>query len=106
MYEFAKKIEALKIMGGVMEGKTIDSSMVKRLSSIPSREVLLAKFMGSVQAPITGFVGTLHGVVAAFARVVKGYADQQASSAPAPVVVAEETPAPVASTPAAVPTAA
>ncbi|MFA5842096.1 MAG: 50S ribosomal protein L10 [Candidatus Gracilibacteria bacterium] len=112
MHEFAKKIEALKIMGGVMEGKTIDASMVKRLSSIPSREVLLAKFMGSALSPVTGFVGTLHGVVSAFARVVKAYADQQASSAPAPVekaaepvAAAEETPAPVAEVPAEAPSA-
>lgn len=112
MYEFAKKIEALKITGGVMEGKTIDASVVKQLSTIPPREVLLAQFMRCALSPVTGFVGTLHGVVSAFTRVVKAYADQQASSASAPVVaevpaekaaepvaVAEEAPAPVVVTP-------
>ena len=47
MAEFAKKFEAIQLMGGVMEGRVIDAKMVNQLASIPSREVLLAKFMGS-----------------------------------------------------------
>lgn len=103
MHEFAKKFEAIKLVGGLMDGKLMDAAMVNQLATIPSRDVLLAKLLGSMQAPLSGFVRTLNGVVAAFVRVTDAYREQKAEGAPAPEVVSkpiptetEEAPAPEA----------
>lgn len=49
--EFAKQFEALKIRGGLLDGKLITAQDVQRLAALPSREELLAKMLGSMQAP-------------------------------------------------------
>lgn len=58
---FAKTHEAMKVLGGFLEGKFIDSQSVKTFAALPSREQLLAKIVGSIQAPISGFVNVLVG---------------------------------------------
>lgn len=98
MAEFAKKFPGLTIKGGIMEGKVIDMAMVNLLASIPSRDVLLAKFMGSAMSPVSGFVGILgNGLVGGFVRVLNAYQEQRASGEPV------ATPAPVAEAPAPAP---
>ena len=51
--EFAKTAPALEIKGGVVEGVYYDEKGMAQISSIPSREVLLGKLLGSIQSPIT-----------------------------------------------------
>lgn len=55
------KLQALEVKAGLVEGKVIDAESVKALSSLPPREVLIAKALGSMQAPIAGFVNVLSG---------------------------------------------
>ena len=57
--KFAKENTTLTIGGGILENKFILADMVKRLASLPSKEVMLAKLVGTMQAPISGFVGAL-----------------------------------------------
>ena len=54
--DFIKETEKTEIKAGVLEGKVVDVAAVKALASLPSREVL-----GSMNAPITGFVTALSG---------------------------------------------
>ena len=61
MAEFAKKYEKLEIKAGVVEGKAIDAKGVAALADLPSKEVLVARVLGSLNAPITGFVNVLNG---------------------------------------------
>jgi large subunit ribosomal protein L10 len=61
MAEFAKDRETIQIVGGILEGKFVGTDAIKQLSKLPSREVLLAKLVGSLQAPISGFVNVLAG---------------------------------------------
>ncbi|MDQ6996414.1 MAG: 50S ribosomal protein L10 [Mariprofundus sp.] len=75
--DFAKKHEALDVKGGVLDGKMVDVSGVKALASLPSREVLLAKMLGSMQSPISGFVRTLAEVPASFVRTLAAIRDQK-----------------------------
>jgi large subunit ribosomal protein L10 len=75
--EFAKKFDALSIMGGFMEGKAITAEVVIQLASIPSRDVLLAQMMGSMMSPLTGFVGIGNGVTGGFVRVLNAYREQR-----------------------------
>jgi len=75
--DFAKANEALEIKGGVLDGKLIDEQGIKALASLPSREVLLAKLLGSMNSPITGFVRTLSEVPASFVRTLAAIRDQK-----------------------------
>ncbi len=59
--EFIKENRIMEIKGGLVEGKVIDAEGVKALANLPSREVLLARLLGSMQSPITGFVTVLQG---------------------------------------------
>lgn len=60
-YQFSKKNDKLKILGGFFENKAIALEDVINLASIPSREELLAKVVGSISSPISGFVNALQG---------------------------------------------
>ena len=63
--KFAKTAEALEIKGGVVDGVYYDAAGIGQIASIPSREVLLSKLLGSMQSPITNF-----------ARVIKQIAEK------------------------------
>jgi len=60
VFNFAKDHESLEIIGGILEGKSIDASNVKSLAQMPSREELIAKMIGSMNAPVSNFVGVMH----------------------------------------------
>jgi len=75
--DFAKSNEALKILGGVLDGKRLGEADVKALASLPSREVLLSRLLGSMQSPLSGFVRTLNEVPASFARTLAAIRDQK-----------------------------
>ena len=77
--EFAKTAPNLEIKAGVVEGTFYDADGMKAISSIPSREVLLSKLLGSLQSPITNL-----------ARVLNQIAEKGGADAAAP---AEEAPA-------------
>ena len=68
--EFAKTAPALEIKGGVVEGAYYDAKGMEKISSIPSREILLGKLLGSMQSPITNI-----------ARVLKQIAEAQGGEA-------------------------
>lgn len=59
--EFIKQTEKTQIKAGVLEGKVVDVAEVNALAALPSREVLVAKVLGTMNAPITGFVTALSG---------------------------------------------
>lgn len=59
IHDFAKGNDKLVIRSGVYEGKLMDKAAVQALASIPSRDELLAKLLGVMQAPISGFARAL-----------------------------------------------
>jgi large subunit ribosomal protein L10 len=59
--KFAKDNEAVRIFGGILENQLISADKVKQLSAIPSKKELLAKLVGSMNSPISGFVNVLAG---------------------------------------------
>lgn len=59
IHDFAKGNDKLVIRSGSYEGKVMDRAAVQELASIPSREELLAKLLGVMQAPVSGFVRAL-----------------------------------------------
>jgi large subunit ribosomal protein L10 len=64
--DFSKDHKALKLKAGVLDGKVIAVDEVKALAELPSREELLAKLVGSMQAPISGLVNVLQGNIRNF----------------------------------------
>lgn len=68
--DFAKTNDKLVLKAGCYAGKVLDKEGVKALASIPSREELLARLLGVMQAPVSGFAG----VVAALAKQREGEA--------------------------------
>ena len=70
LMEFAKDNQNFKVQAGYMSGKMMTSDQVKVLASLPSREVLLSKVLGGMQAPISGFVNVLSGTLRKLVNVV------------------------------------
>lgn len=91
--DFAKEVEALQIKAGFVDGKVISLDEVKTLASTPSREVLIAKVMGSLNAPISKLVRTLQALVDNGVEPAEiGAAAPVADEAPAAEEVAAEAP--------------
>ena len=65
---FAKDNDKLVIKAGAMANYVMDVNGVKALATMPSREELLSKLLGTMQAPITQFVRTLNEVPTKFVR--------------------------------------
>ncbi len=61
--EFAKKNKGFSVSRGYLEGRVIDSAKVKELAELPGREQLIAMVLQMMNAPISGFVGVLSGVL-------------------------------------------
>lgn len=70
--DFAKDKEALKIQGGILEGKFINASKVLELAKLPSRLELIAKTVATINAPISGFVNVLAGNIRGLVNVLNG----------------------------------
>ena len=60
--EFAKKADKLEIKGGVVEGNYYDGKGMQVIATIPSREVLLGRLLGSMQSPIANFARVLNQI--------------------------------------------
>jgi len=78
--DFAKSNDKLVIRGGALPGSVLDQDGVKALATMPSREELLAKLLGTMQAPITQFVRTLNEVPTKFVRGLAAVRDQKAAA--------------------------
>ena len=61
--EYAGKIESFNILAGYLDGAVVDANTVNKLADIPSKEVLIAKLLGSIKSPIYGFAYALQAVV-------------------------------------------
>jgi large subunit ribosomal protein L10 len=71
-----KEYKKMEFKAGVIEGTFYDAEGVKAIASLPSREELIAKFMGSIQSPVSKFVRTLQAV--ADAKPEAGAAEAEA----------------------------
>ncbi len=67
LFNFAKTAPKLELKAGVVDGTYYDEKGIQVIATIPSREELLSKFLGSIQSPIANF-----------ARVIKQIAEAQA----------------------------
>ncbi|MFA6131372.1 MAG: 50S ribosomal protein L10 [Patescibacteria group bacterium] len=77
--EFMKVNENFKLVGGILEGKAISKEMVNQLAMLPSKKELLAKMVGSLNAPISGFVNVLAGNLRGLVSVLGAIKDKKTS---------------------------
>lgn len=70
----------LTVKVGMVEGKVIDEKEVKALASLPSREELIAKLLGSMNAPIANSVNVLQGIIRNAVYVLEAVRAQKASA--------------------------
>lgn len=73
---FGKSFEVLQILGGILDKKMVDVSTIKALAALPSRQEMLTKMVGSLNAPILGLVNALAGVPRGLVRAL-GQIEQQ-----------------------------
>ena len=93
MKEYAEKIESFEILAGYVDGGVIDKAGVLNLADIPSKEVLIAKFLGSIKSPIYNFAYAIQAVIDKGEDSTEAPAAEAVEEAPATEAVAEEAPA-------------
>ena len=76
--KYADKIESFQILAGYLDGAVVDKDTVIALADIPAKEVLIAKFLGSIKSPVYKF-----------AYALKAVADKDGEAAPAEEAAAE-----------------
>ena len=59
---YADKIESFNILGGYVDGSVIDAATVGELADIPSKEILIAKLLGSIQSPLYKFAYAIKAI--------------------------------------------
>lgn len=79
LIDFSKENESLKVLTGIFESKVLDASQINVIASLPSREVLIAQVLGTMQAPITSFVRVLSQIVAGLPQVLKQIEEKKGS---------------------------
>ncbi len=71
----------VKVKAAVIDGKVYSAEQVVALSKIPPRPIVLGQVVGTLQAPLTGFAGTLNGVLSEFARTLQALTEKMESEA-------------------------
>lgn len=76
--KFAKANDNLKMVGGVLGTQVMSAAEVKALANIPSKEELLGKLVGTLNAPVSGFVNVLAGNIRGLVQVLNAVKEQKA----------------------------
>jgi large subunit ribosomal protein L10 len=77
LVDFIKKVKKTEIKGGLLEGKVVDLNQIKYLAELPPKEVLIAKLLGTLNAPATNLVGVLNGLPRALVCALNAIREQK-----------------------------
>lgn len=75
--KFAKEHDIVTLFGGILEGGFISAEKVEALAKLPSKQELYAKLVGTMNAPVSGFVNVLAGNMRGFVTVLGAIKDQK-----------------------------
>jgi large subunit ribosomal protein L10 len=78
--DYIKQARKAEVKALLLGDKVYPAAMVDTLAKLPSREVMLAQFLGALQSPITGLVGTLSEIIGQFVRTLQAVADKKAET--------------------------
>lgn len=76
---YAKKNDNFKIKAGFVDGKVISPKEVASLAELPSREVLISRVLGGLNAPISGFVNVLNGNIRGLVVALNAIAEKKSA---------------------------
>lgn len=77
VFDFSKGHKSMEILAGILDGKYLVKTEVETLAKLPSRDELLAKTVGTIKAPITGFVNVLAGNLRGLVGVLSSIKEQK-----------------------------
>ena len=77
--KFVKDVKKGEIIAAALDGKLLDAKETQVLASLPSKEELYAKMLGSINSPASGIVGALNAVMSGMARAMEQIAKQKAN---------------------------
>ena len=77
LMDCAKENEVFKVRVGYLNGQVVSSDKIKALASLPSREVLLSRLFGQMQAPISRFAGVLSNTLRSAVNVLDAIAKKK-----------------------------
>ncbi len=80
LMDFVKTHPKMQVVGGVLNGSVIDPVAIAALASLPSREVLLSKLLGTLNAPVQNFVGVLAALPRGLVRALDQIRQQKEQS--------------------------
>ena len=78
--DFAKGNEKFVITGGAMPGQVMSAKEIAALAALPSRDELIARLLGTMQAPIVRLARTLNAVPSTFVRTLAAVRDAKAAA--------------------------
>jgi len=73
---FAKEHDGVEILGGIVRGEVATPAKIKVLSTLPGREELQARVVGTIAAPLSGFVNVLSGNTRGLVNVLSQYMEK------------------------------
>ena len=79
--EFAKEQGVISFKGSFIEGTVFGAEQTEALATIPSRSELVSLLLAALNAPVSGLVFTLRGIIADFVYTLQAVADQKAEQA-------------------------
>lgn len=79
--KYADTSKTFQIKAGFVDGNSVDANGVKELAALPPKEVLVARALGGLNAPITGFVTVLNGTMKGLVVALNAIAEKQAANA-------------------------
>ncbi|MCX5681862.1 MAG: 50S ribosomal protein L10 [Candidatus Omnitrophica bacterium] len=82
LMRLTKDVEGLNVQGGVLDGKAVEQADVKRLSDLPSREVLLTMLAQTIQSPLVRLAGALSGKTRDLIYILKQLSEKSAPNSP------------------------
>ncbi|NQV13415.1 MAG: 50S ribosomal protein L10 [Parcubacteria group bacterium] len=80
-WEYAKSHKSLEVGSGVLENKLLTKEEIEALAKLPSRDELIAKTVGTIKAPLTGFVNVLAGNLRGLVGVLNAIKEDKESAA-------------------------
>lgn len=75
--KFVKAVNKTEVKGGILDGKAMDAMAIENLSKLPSKEELLAKMLGSLNAPVTNFALALQAIPRGLACALNAVVEQK-----------------------------
>ncbi|HPN88117.1 MAG TPA: 50S ribosomal protein L10 [Candidatus Omnitrophota bacterium] len=75
--KFVKDFDVVKVQGGLLQGRVLNHDDVKRLSDLPSREVLLSQLLGTIQAPLSRLANALNAKTRDLLSILKQLSEKK-----------------------------